>query len=130
MSKNKQDQDLLQTINGVGPVVSRQMLSLMHNKDFTKASQAAAFLGLIPKQVQSGTLKGRTRLAKNGSSAIRAKLYMAAVVSTRHNPDIKAQYERLLANGKCKMQAIYAAMCKLVDIHSACATPCETKTVH
>ena len=112
----KQDQDLLKTIKGVGKVTSRQMLSLMHNKSFTKASQAAAFLGLIPKQVQSGTFKGRTRLAKNGSSSIRAKLYMAAVVSTRWNPDIKTQYERLLANGKCKMQAICAAMRKLVHI--------------
>ncbi|SNT70231.1 IS110 family transposase [Psychrobacter sp. LV10R520-6] len=112
----KQDQVLLQTIKGVGPATSRQMLSLMHNKSFTKASQAAAFLGLIPKQVQSGQFRGKTRLAKNGSSAIRAKLYMAAVVSTRWNPDIKAQYERLLANGKCKMQAICAAMRKLVHI--------------
>ena len=112
----KQDQDLLKTIKGVGTVTSRQMLSLMHNKSFTKASQAAAFLGLIPKQVQSGTFKGRTRLAKNGSSHIRAKLYMAAVVSTKWNPDIKAQYERLLKNGKCKMQAICAAMRKLVHI--------------
>ena len=115
-SNLKQDQDLLKTIKGVGTVTPRQMLSLMHNKSFTKASQAAAFLGLIPKQVQSGTFKGRTRLAKNGSSSIRAKLYMAAVVSTRWNPDIKAQYERLLKNGKCKMQAICAAMRKLVHI--------------
>ncbi len=90
VSKNKQDQDRLQTISSVGVIVSIQMLSLMYNKNFTKTSQAAAFLGLIPKQVQSETLKGRTRLAKNGSSAIRSKLYMAAVVSTRHNPDIKA----------------------------------------
>ncbi|WP_201586217.1 IS110 family RNA-guided transposase [Psychrobacter jeotgali] len=106
----KQDQELLKSIKGVGTVTSRQMLTLMHNKSFTKASQAAAFLGLIPKQVQSGQFRGKTRLAKNGSSDIRAKLYMAAVVSTKHNPDIKAQYERLLANGKCKMQAICAAM--------------------
>jgi hypothetical protein len=49
-SKNKQDQDLLQTSNGVGVIVSRPMLSLMQDKNFTKASQAAAFLGLIPIQ--------------------------------------------------------------------------------
>jgi hypothetical protein len=46
--KNKQDQDLLQTSNGVGVIISRQMLSLMQDKSFTKSSQAAAFLGLIP----------------------------------------------------------------------------------
>ena len=41
---------MLQTSNGVGVIVLRQILSLMHDKNFTKASQAAAFLGLIPIQ--------------------------------------------------------------------------------
>ncbi|WP_394211440.1 transposase [Psychrobacter piscatorii] len=50
MSKNKQDQGLLQTSNGIGVIVSRQMLSLMHDKKFMKVSQAAAFLGLFPIQ--------------------------------------------------------------------------------
>ena len=67
MSNNKQDQDLLQMSNGVGVIVSRQMLFLIYNKNFTKTSQVAAFLGLIPKQGQSGTFKGRAHLAKNSS---------------------------------------------------------------
>nr|WP_293618019.1 hypothetical protein [Salinisphaera sp.] len=41
---------------------------------------------------------------------------MAAVVSVRHNPDIAAQYQRLLARGKSKMSALGAAMRKLVHI--------------
>ncbi len=88
----------------------------MHNKQFSQASQMAAFLGLVPKHSESGLFKGKSRLAKNGSSDIRAKLYMPALVAIKHNPDIKAQYERLLANGKCKMQAVCAAMRKLVHI--------------
>lgn len=47
---------------------------------------------------------------------MRATLYMAAVVATRHNPHIKALYERLLAKGKSKMAAIGAAMRKLVHL--------------
>jgi transposase len=43
-------------------------------------------------------------------------LYMAAVVATRHNPDIRSQYNRLLSNGKSKMSALCAAMRKLVQI--------------
>lgn len=70
----------------------------------------------MPKQHQSGLLKGKSRLAKNGASHVRAKLYMASVSAIQCNPDIKAQYERLLAHGKCKMQAICAAMRKLVHI--------------
>jgi transposase len=38
---------------------------------------------------------------------------MAAVVATRHNPHIKALYQRLLAKGKSRMSAIGAAMRKL-----------------
>ena len=112
----KQDQDLLESIKGVGTTVSRQMVSLMHNKQFNSASQMAAFLGLVPKHHESGLFKGKSRLAKNGSSDIRAKLYMPALVAIKYNPDIKAQYERLLAHGKCKMQAVCAAMRKLVHI--------------
>ncbi len=50
VSKSKQDQDLLQTSNGIGITVSIQILSLVHDKNFTKAFQAAVFLGLIPIQ--------------------------------------------------------------------------------
>jgi transposase len=41
---------------------------------------------------------------------------MAAIVAIRYNPNIKAQYERLLKNGKSKMSALGAAMRKLVHI--------------
>jgi transposase len=41
---------------------------------------------------------------------------MAAVVATRLNPDVKAQPERLLGRGKCKMAALSAAMRKLVHL--------------
>ena len=112
----KRDRKILLSIPAIGNVLSREMLALLHSRDFKYAGQAAAFVGLVPRQRESGTLKGRTTLCKNGSSRIRAKLYMAAIVATRHNPDIKAQYQRLLAAGKTKMQALGAAMRKLVQI--------------
>lgn len=132
--KLKEEQTLLQSIQGVGQVISRQMLSLFNTKHFKTAKQVSAFLGLIPKQQESGLFKGKSRLAKTGNSSIRAKLYMATVVATKHNPDIKAQYERLQQNGKCKMQALCACMRKLVQIcfgvvkHQIPYTP-QVKTV-
>lgn len=59
----------------------------------------AAFLGLVVKHSKSGLFKGKPRLSKNDSSDIRAKLYMPALGAIKHNPDIKGQYEGLLANG-------------------------------
>lgn len=113
----KQDRELLESIPGVGPVVARQMVAVLRSRSFDKASQCAAFLGLVPVERQSGTsVYSPPRLSKQGSGRIRAKLYMAAIVSTRYNPDIRLQYKRLLRNGKTRMAALGAAMRKLVHI--------------
>lgn len=110
----KNDLRLLRSIPGVGPVVSRVMLSVIRSRAFNTASECAAFLGVIPKLKESGLFRGRTTLSKKGPPNVRAKLYMAAIVASQHNPGIKAQRERLLMKGKNKMQALGAAMRKLV----------------
>ncbi len=112
----KHDKALLESIPGVGKVVSRLMLSVIHSRDFTGAKQVAAYLGLIPTQVESGVFRGRSAMSKRGPASVRAKLYMAAVCASHHNPDVSAMKERLLQNGKNHMQAIGAAMRKLVHI--------------
>ena len=112
----KKNQELLCSIPAIGPVLSRIMISIIHEDRFQSAGQVSAFLGLIPKIQESGLWKGRSRLSKRGPAKVRAKLYMAAIVAIRHNPDIKSQYERLLIKGKTKMQALGAAMRKLVQI--------------
>lgn len=80
VSKNKQDQDLLQTSNGVGVIVSRQMLSLMHGKNFTKAPQAAAFLGLIP--IQSLNLFSKWYIHSMSYQYMFGALYRSRTAST------------------------------------------------
>jgi transposase len=112
----KKKRELLESIKGVGPVVSREMTYLLSSKEFKNAKQVAAYLGLIPKLKESGKLKWHVALSKVGPARIRAKLYMPAVTAGVHKPDIKAQKERLLAAGKTKMQALGAAMRKLVQI--------------
>lgn len=111
------DRRLLESIPGIGPVVSALMLAVIRSRSFASAAQCAAFLGLVPVQHESGSsVRGPSRLSKAGNATVRAKLYMAAVVAIQYNPDIKHQYERLLKNGKSKMAALGAAMRKLVHI--------------
>lgn len=115
--KLKEDNALLETIPGVGKVIAQRMLMVLGGHQFKSASQCAAYLGLVPIERESGSsIKGRSRLAKNGNPTIRAKLYMAAISAKQYNPDIKAQYERLTGNGKSKKSALGAAMRKLVQI--------------
>ena len=113
----KRDRQLLESIPGVGPVISRYMMAVIRSRSFDSASQCAAYVGVVPIQHESGTsVRGKPRLSKAGDAKLRAKLYMGAVSCIRCNPDIKRQYERLLKNGKTKMSALGAAMRKLVHI--------------
>lgn len=112
----KADLAKLQSIPGIGPVVSRVMLSVIRSRPFKAASECAAYLGVIPVHRESGVFRGRASLSKKGPAWVRAKLYMAAIVASQHNPTIKAQRERLLGRGKTKMQALGAAMRKLVHL--------------
>lgn len=113
----KADRDLLTSIPSVGSQVSNQLLAVMHNHQFQSAEQLAAYLGLIPVERQSGSsIQGRPRLSKAGPARIRAVLYMAAIVGTKHNPHIKAVYQRLQERGKTKKSALGAAMRKLVHL--------------
>ena len=115
--KLKQDRDLLTSIPAVGTQVGNHMLAVLHNHPFHSAEQFAAYLGLVPVERQSGSsIKGRPRLSKTGPAHLRAKLYMAAVVATRHNPHLKNLYQRLQANGKSKMSALGAVMRKLAHL--------------
>ena len=115
--KLRENKALLESIPAVGNVIATRMLMVIGSRQFDDAHQCAAYLGLVPVQHESGSsIKGRARLSKAGNPLIRAKLYMAAVVAIRYNPDIKAQYERLTSKGKSKMSALGAAMRKLVQI--------------
>jgi transposase len=113
----RQDRDLLRSIPAVGEKTAQRLLAVLHSREFKSADQVTAFLGLVPVECQSGSsVHRRPRLSKAGAPRIRAALYMAAVVATRHNPHIQALYERLLARGKAKMAALGAAMRKLVQL--------------
>ncbi len=78
----------------------------------------AALVGVAPFKRDSDTLRGK-RAVWGGRSHIRAALYMAALVASRHNPVISNFYQRLLATGKAKKVALTACMRKLLVILNA-----------
>jgi transposase len=113
----KEQRALLASIPGIGEKLSLWFLALLRGRTFGSARQAAAFLGLVPVECQSGSsLLKRPRLSKAGNPRWRARLFLPAIVAARCNPLVRAEYQRLLAAGKSKMSAIGAAMRKLVHI--------------
>jgi len=107
---------LLVTIPGIGETTAAVLIAELFDKPYTRARQAAAFAGLVPRIVESGTLRGRSRLSKIGPGRLRKALYLPAVAALRCNPTIRAVRARLQAAGKPPMVIIGAAMRKLIHL--------------
>lgn len=110
--------DLLQSVPGVGPGLSRTLLAELPELGTLSHKQIAALVGVAPHARDSGTLRGK-RTIWGGRAAVRAVLYMAALVATRRNPVIQRFYQRLCGAGKAKKVALVACMRKLLTILNA-----------
>ncbi len=111
----REKEDLLRGVPGVGPVVTLTLLAELPELGAMDRRQVAALVGVAPLNRDSGALRGR-RSVWGGRAKVRAALYMAALVATRHNPMICVFYQRLLAAGKPKKVALVACMRKLLTI--------------
>ena len=111
-------EDLLRSVPGVGPVVSRTLPADVPELGHLHRKQIAAMVGVAPLARDSGTLRGK-RIVWGGRAPVRAVLYMGTLVATRRNPVIRAFYGRLVTAGKPKKVALIACMRKLLTILNA-----------
>ena len=109
---------LLQSARGIGPVASATILAELPELGRRNRREIAALVGVAPAANDSGTSRGR-RHVQGGRFEIRRVLYMATLSAARHNPSIKAFYDRLLAAGKFPKVALVACMRKLLTIVNA-----------
>lgn len=114
----KHDADLLVSIPGLGvTTVARILGQLGDIRRFDSAKAFAAFLGVTPRQRNSGSsVKGRTVISRAGSTSLRAALYMPSLVARRHNPILHRFAERLTTAGMAKKAVIGAVMHKLAHL--------------
>lgn len=113
-----EQEDLLKSVPGIGPVISRTLLAELPELGSLNRKQIAALVGVAPLNWDSGTLRGR-RAIWGGRAHVRTALYMAALTASRRNPVIKDFYTRLRATGKAPNVALVACMRKLLVIVNA-----------
>jgi transposase len=109
---------LLASVPGVGRVTATSLIAQLPELGQLNERELSALVGVCPFSRDSGTMRGR-RTIWGARARVRAALYMAALVASRHNPTLKAFYQRLLAAGKAKKVALVACMHKLLLILNA-----------
>jgi transposase len=109
---------LLKSIKGIGLVTTAWLLvTTLNFTACSSAEAAAAYAGLVPLARESGSsVRGRRHIGHAGNARLRTALYMATVSAARHNPLIRAQYQRLRAAGKPVKVARCASARKLLHI--------------
>jgi transposase len=110
--------DLLQSVPGIGPIVSAVLIAELPELGALSHKQIATLVGVAPLARDSGTLRGK-RMLYGGRAPVRTALYLAVLCGRRWNPQIKAFYDRLVAAGKPKKVALIACARKLLTIVNA-----------
>lgn len=104
---------IIQSIPGVGPIMSSVLLSCLPELGTINRRQVASLVGVAPFNRDSGKFKGK-RAIWGGRASVRSVLYMCALTAIRCNPIIKSFYNRLIKAGKLPKVAITACMRKLL----------------
>jgi transposase len=110
--------DLLQSVPGVGRIISAVLLAELPELGTLTHKQIATLAGVAPLARDSGTLRGK-RMIWGGRAGVRTALYLAALCGRRWNPALQPFYERLRAAGKPKKVALIACARKLLTILNA-----------
>lgn len=112
---NKRKIEIMDSVKGVGIVTLSTLLSQLPELGQVNREEIAKLAGVAPMNNDTGDpRRKRKRKTVGGRSSVRHALYMAALVATRFNPQIKVFYQRLLAAGKEKKIALVACMRKLL----------------
>lgn len=114
----QEQEDLLRSVPGLGPVLSRTLLAELPELGHLNRKQIAALVGVASLNRDSGSFRGRRRIW-GGRAPVRAMLYMATLVATKWNPVIRTAYQRLWTAGKIPKVALVACMRKLLIILNA-----------
>jgi transposase len=110
--------ELLRSIPGIGPVVSRTLLASLPELGAADGGRLAALAGLAPYAHDSGTLKG-SRHIRGGRADVRRAMYLAALSVARRDGPLKVFADRLRSRGKKPKVVLIAVARKLLTIANA-----------
>lgn len=102
---------LLRTIPGVGPRLSEAIVALLDQPQrFRKGSEVSAYVGMVPKELDSGETQRRGPITKHGSRLVRSLLVEVAWAGLRHNHWVRETYQRISGGKKSRKKIAIVAV--------------------
>jgi transposase len=114
----REQAERLDSIPGVGRITAVTVLAEMPELGQLDRQKIAALAGLAPFNRDSGHQRGKRRIF-GGRKGVRRVLFMACLSAKKHNPVIRAMFERLMKKGKVFKVAITACMRKMLTMMNA-----------
>lgn len=108
---------ILESFQGIGRYSAiGLMIEIEDIKRFDSTKKISSFFGVHPKFKQSGDKVIGVRMSKQGSSEVRAILYMVAKSALIYNPHIRQIYDRFKSQGMSHNEAMGVIMHKILRI--------------
>lgn len=103
----------LQTIPGVGPRLAELLVALFDDPHrFRTGRQVSSYLGLVPRQWQSGASDRQGHISRQGSRLARKLLVEVAWMGLRYNPTLRAIYERVRGGSVARKKIAIVAVAR------------------
>lgn len=102
---------LLRTIPGVGPRLAEAIVALLDRPErFRKSSEVSSYIGMVPKELDSGETQRRGKITRHGSRLVRSLLVEVAWAGLRHNPWVRETYQRISGGKKSRKKIAIVAV--------------------
>jgi transposase len=110
--------DLIDSVPGIAANTANVLLAGLPEIGRMGTRKLRKLVGVAPLNDDSAERRGERHIA-GGRAHLRQALYMAAQTGYRHNPALKALYQRIRAQGKSHKVAIIACIGKMLAILNA-----------
>lgn len=117
----KQDERIvrLQSIPCVGPRTAEMLVAVIDDPGrFRSGKQLGSYLGLVPRQYQSGNTDRQSGISKQGHRQLRRMLVEISWLALRYNPHLRRYYERICHGSVTRRKIAIVAVARKLAVVS------------
>lgn len=113
LGKSDKDVQLLQTTCGIGPRLAEAIAAFIDEPErFETGKQVGSYVGLTPRQYQSGDMDHQGKISGCGNKVLRSLLVEISWLGLRHNKWMNRTYHRILRGSESRKKIAITAVAR------------------